>query len=124
MAEKLPPIRVETDRTVQITGGNRSVKGKLLELSLTDALINSPANAKAGTKLRLKFDIPAGDRFAEVTVFGKVTRASNFQGRYLLNIQFDTLPTRAQKDIQAFIDFKQRLKKMSVRPGGSSYASE
>lgn len=123
MAEKRSAQRVETDRPVQISGGNRTVKGRLVELSLKGALVESPLQAKIGTRLKLRFDIPAGDHFADLNLYGTVKRAAIHQDYYLLGIEFEPLSDQAQRDIQAFIDFKQRLKEMSLRPG-SGYGAE
>lgn len=111
--------RVTTDRPVKIIGGNRQVKGRLVELSLKGAVVESPAKASPGTRLELVFDLPAGDHFAILKLFCIVRSHTLHNDEHLLRVEWDNPPEHALADIQAFIDYKQRLKQAGIRGAGT-----
>ncbi|HID00341.1 MAG TPA: PilZ domain-containing protein [Piscirickettsiaceae bacterium] len=111
--------RVTTNRPVKIIGGNRQVKGRLVGISLHDAALESPAKASPGTRLELVFDLPAGDHFATLKLFCIVRSHTLHNDKHLLRVEWDNPSDSDLAEIQAFIDYKIRLKKSSIRGAGT-----
>ena len=119
MDEPLTAQRVDTNRPVKIIGGNRQVKGRLVSISLKGAGVESPVKASPGTRLQLVFDLPAGDRFAMLKLTGIVKTYALHGDKHLLGVEWENPPESALEDIQAFIDYKMRLKKVGMRRSGT-----
>ncbi len=120
MDERRTAQRIPTNRPVKIIGGNRQVKGRLVSISLKGAGVESPVKASPGTRLELVFDLPAGNRFAMLKLMGIVRTYALHNDKHLLGIEWDNPSESALADIQAFIDYKLRLKKAGMR-GNNSY---
>ena len=120
MEEKRQSTRIETNRPVKIIGGNKEVKGRLVSLSLRGAAVESPLPARKGTRLRLVFDLPAKDRFAQLDLWAEVQHSALHVDKYLLGVHFIDLKPSDEEAIQGFIDYVNRLKSMSVRNRNTS----
>ncbi|WP_294945753.1 PilZ domain-containing protein [Sulfurivirga sp.] len=120
MEEKRQSTRIETNRPVRIIGGNKEVKGRLVSLSLRGAAVESPLPARKGTRLRLVFDLPAKDRFAQLDLWAEVQHAAQHADKHLLGVHFTDLKPSDEEAIQGFIDYVNRLKSMSVRNRNTS----
>lgn len=120
MEEKRHSARIETNRPVKIIGGNKEVKGRLISLSLSGAAVESPLPAKKGTRLRLVFDLPAKDRFAQLDLWGEVHHSAIHGDNYLLGLSFTDTKPSDQEAIQDFIDYVNKIKSLSRRGSGSS----
>lgn len=108
-------ISVKTDRTVTLIGKNGQANAVLADLSVENAGVQSPRGARVGTELELVFEIPTSEYFRTLRIYGKVThRHNNDKGAYL-KLHFQNITPTQRQYILEFIEYKQRLAKMSQK---------
>lgn len=106
---------VRTDRKATLYGRNGQAEARLVVLSTQGVGVHSNRGARIGTELEVEFELPALERFLTLKLTGKVTDRHNAGDKVHLHIQFNHLDEHSKEAIQDFINYKERLSKMSVR---------
>lgn len=109
-------VSFPTQRKVTLIGKNAQVEAMLVDISLNDAGVITPRGAAKGTELELKFEVPADGEFKELSIPGMVTHRHNVDDHIYLKLEYIELNSQSQQVLQAFLDYKMRLRKFGEKP--------
>ena len=100
---------VKTDRVATLIGKNGQAHAHMVMLSPKFVGVISSRGAKVGTRLEVKFEIPAFGYFTELKIPAIVTERHDTQEGIFLTLMFENIDEKSLAAIQDFIEYKKRL---------------
>ncbi len=100
---------VKTDRTATLIGKNGQAHAHMVMLSPKFVGVKSDRGAKVGTRLEVKFEIPAFGYFTELKIPAIVTERHSTGDGTFLTLAFEEIDEKSRAAIEDFIEYKKRL---------------